>query len=190
MKQYPDYHSIPRFVANSTQRETTQNNFARKLARLPPPSRPIMCTVRIPQQLPGEGGGGVRRLRKHFLLCGRRGMRPVWIVDGAGWWGCSCVSYAAARVGAARSAIGPHRTALALHPVGEKGQGSDDNPWRHSSVASSSCMPVGAAQASGPHRPPESILRLPVDGCTKKQIGALRSCALGPPSTSPPSSRQ
>lgn len=47
-------------------------------------------------------------------------------------------------------------------------------------MASSSCMPVGAAQAGGPHRPPESILRLPVDGCTKEQIGALRSCALDP----------
>lgn len=56
MKQYPDYHSVPRFEANPTQRETTQKNFARKLARRPPRHRPIMCTVRIPQQLPGEGG--------------------------------------------------------------------------------------------------------------------------------------
>lgn len=104
-------------------------------------------------------------------------MRPVWIFDVAGWWGCSCVSYAAARVGAARSAIGPHRTALALHPVGEKGQGSDDNPWRHSSVASSPCMPVGAAEAGGPHRLPESILRLPVHDCGK---GRSEPCGPAP----------
>lgn len=139
MKQHPDYHSTRSQL--KTEKDYTE---ALRTQASPPPSLAQSCVQLAFPNSPR--GGGVRRPRKHlFLLCERRGMRPVWIVDVAGWWGCSCVSYAGARVGAARSAIGPHRAAPALHPVGEKGQGSDDNPWRQSSVASSSCMPVGAA---------------------------------------------